>query len=68
MTNKNLIMAPDWAQTLDQFEVDEVRQFQIEPNEMAKARAVIVRMKKKSSKVFVTNSLLSGGFEIKRTK
>lgn len=68
MSKEVLEMSPDWGKTLNQFDVDEVRQFQVDGNEVAKARAIINRGKKKSIKVFVTNSLLSGGFEIKRTK
>jgi hypothetical protein len=68
MSKEVLEMAPDWGKTLSQFGVDEVRQFPVDDNEVNKARAIINRGKKKSIKVFVTNSLLGGGFEIKRTK
>lgn len=68
MNSQILKMSPNWSETLDQFKVDDVHQFEVSKSEMAKARAIINRLGKKSEKFFVTNSLLKGGFEIKRTK
>jgi len=70
MTNNNLIMTPNWSLTLASFDVDECYQYKVdnEKAEKAKLRQVIIRTKQKSGKEFTTNSLLGGGFEIKRTK
>jgi hypothetical protein len=70
MVNDNLKSKPDWYGTLMEFEVGECFQYQVENSgaEKAKLRQVIRRIKQNTKKDFTTNTLLGGGFEIKRTK
>jgi len=66
MGSQDLLKVSAWKKTLNLFKVDEVRSYSLEKSELNKARAVIGRMN--DSKEFTTNTLLSGGFEIKRIK
>lgn len=70
MVNEKLIMWPQWTETLAQFEAGETCQFKVEneTGEKAKLRQIIRTVSKNTGKEFTTNTLLGGGFEIKRTQ
>ena len=70
MVNEKLIMSPQWTETLEQFEINETCQFKVdnETAEKAKLRQIIRTVRNKTGMEYTTNTLLGGGFEIKRIK
>ena len=67
MVNNESVLITKWSETLALFKLDEVR-IHTNRDDIGKVRAAISRVPKSSGKRFTTNTLLSGGFEIKRTK
>ncbi len=70
MVNEKLKMSPQWTETLAQFDTGETCQFKVEngKGEKAKLRQIMRTVSKNTGKEFTTNTLLGGGFEIKRIK